>query len=110
MAALSNGYLSRKDLHHRTAPERSGCIKGGVAEEAHAWGTLGAWDSAGSGMEMTTFWRSKAAVASYSMLTYDSPPETLGQQLMDSGTMLSSRVCASRKPCSYDQSLVPGTG
>jgi len=45
-------------------------------------------------MEMTTFCRSKSAVASYSMLTYDSPPLTLGQQLMDNGTRLSSRVCA----------------
>ena len=41
---------------------------------------------------MTTLCRSKSSVASYSMETKDSPPETEGQQLMDSGTLLSSRV------------------
>ena len=36
-----------------------------------------------------TFCRSRSEVDSYSMLTYDSPPDTLGQQLMDSGTRFS---------------------
>jgi len=44
-------------------------------------------------MEMTTFCRSKPACASYSMLTYESPPLTLGQQLIVSGTRASSLVC-----------------
>ena len=45
-------------------------------------------------MATTTFCRSNSAKDSYSMLTKDSPPEMEGQQLMDSGTRLSSLVCA----------------
>lgn len=44
-------------------------------------------------MAIATFCRSKSVVDSYSMLTYDSPPEADGQQLIKRGTMLSSVVC-----------------
>lgn len=44
-------------------------------------------------MAIATFCRSKSVVDSYSMLTYDSPPEADGQQLINRGTMLSSVVC-----------------
>ena len=45
------------------------------------------------GMAMTTFCRSNGTCASYSMFTYESPPLTLGQQLIVSGTRDSSLVC-----------------
>ena len=43
-------------------------------------------------MDMTTLCRSMSSLASYSMETKESPPETDGQQLIASGTRLSSRV------------------
>mmetsp|Transcript_12803 Transcript_12803/g.44508 ORF Transcript_12803/g.44508 Transcript_12803/m.44508 type:complete len:218 (+) Transcript_12803:1800-2453(+) len=44
-------------------------------------------------MATCTLCRSNCCVASYSIDTNVSPPETDGQQLMDSGTTLSSLVC-----------------
>ena len=46
---------------------------------------------------MVTFCRSKGALDSYSMLTYDSEPLRDGQQLMVSGTTLSSLLCKAHK-------------
>jgi hypothetical protein len=60
---------------------------------APTWLTVGGSRSAGSGTEITTFCSSNSFVASYSIETYDSSPEVEGQQLMDSGTMLSSVAC-----------------
>mmetsp|Transcript_14015 Transcript_14015/g.30322 ORF Transcript_14015/g.30322 Transcript_14015/m.30322 type:complete len:247 (-) Transcript_14015:792-1532(-) len=57
------------------------------------WFTVGAWPAWGSGMTMLTFCRSKSAELSYSMFTYDCPPETDGQQLMVRGTKDSSLDC-----------------
>ena len=42
---------------------------------------VGASLSAGRGISTTTFCRSNSSVASYSMFTYVSPPDTDGQQL-----------------------------
>jgi hypothetical protein len=54
--------------------------------------TVGAAASAGSGTVICTLCRSNAALASYSMLTYDWAPDSEGQQLMVSGTSDSSAV------------------
>ena len=97
-AYLMNLWADQQKVNKaRCAPQQSWkaiALRHRQAAVLPTWLTFGEEASAGRGMAMTMSCRSKLALLSYSMLTYESAPEAEGQQLMVSGTSDSSLACS----------------